>query len=106
MDVLCWALGLLRSEMKVTSIKFERREAKHVDLHTRVVYDVFSVTADGMTMAVYMELSNQPAQSIKQIVMDSIKRKFGSKCDNIDETYKMFIKTWPGDTDHSIIQMH
>lgn len=106
MDVLCWALGLLRSEMKVTSIKFERREAKHVDLHTRVVYDVFSVTADGMTMAVYMELSNQPAQSVKQIVIDAIKRKFGSKCDNIDETYKMFIKTWPGDTDHSIIQMH
>lgn len=106
MDVLCWALGLLRSEMKVTSIKFERREAKHVDLHTRVVYDVFSVTADGITMAVYMELSNQPAQSVKQIVMDAIKRKFGSKCDNIDETYKMFIKTWPGDTDHSIIQMH
>lgn len=91
--------------MKVTSIKFERREAKHIDLHMRVVCDVFSVTVDGITMAVYMELSNQPVQSIKQIVMDAIKRKFGSKCDNIDETYKMFIKTWPGDTDHSIIQM-
>lgn len=106
MDYLCWALGLLRSEMKVTSIKFERREAKHIDLHTRVVYDVFSVTADGMTMAVYMELSDQPEQCIKNIVIDAIKRKFGSKPDNIDETYKMFVKTWPGDTDHSIIQMH
>jgi len=92
--------------MRVTSIKFERREAKHVDLHTRIVYDIFSVTADGLTLAVYMELSNQPVQSVKQIVMDAIKRKFGSKCDNIDETYKMFIKTWPGDIDHSIIQMH
>lgn len=91
--------------MKVTSIKFERREVKHLDLRTKVVYDIFSVTADGLTLAVYMELSNQPAQSVKQIVMDAIKRKFGSKCDNTDETYKMFIKTWPGDTDHSIIQM-
>lgn len=105
MDVLCWALGLLRSEMKVTSIKFERREVKHLDLHTRVVYDIFSVTADGLTLAVYMELSNQPVQSVKQIVMDAIKRKFGSKPNNIDETYKMFIKAWPGDVDHSIIQM-
>lgn len=92
--------------MKVQKIKFERREAKHVDLHTRVVYDVFSVTADDLTLAVYMELSDQPAQSVKQIVMDSIKRKFGSKPDNVDETYKMFIKTWPGDVDHSIIQMN
>lgn len=91
--------------MKVTSIKFERREVKHLDLRTKVVYDIFSVTADDLTLAVYMELSNQPVQSVKQIVMDAIKRKFGSKCDNIDETYKMFIKTWPGDTDHSIIQM-
>ena len=91
--------------MRVTSIKFERREAKHVDLHTRIVYDIFSVTTDGLTLAVYMELSNQPVQSVKQIVMDAIKRKFGSKCDNTDEAYKMFIKTWPGDIDHSIIQM-
>ena len=106
MGYLCWALGLSRSKMKVTFIKFERREAKHIDLHTRVVYDVFSVTADDLTLAVYMELSNQPAQSVKQIVMDAIKRKFGSKPDNIDETYKMFIKAWPGDTDYSIIQMH
>lgn len=106
MDVLCWALGLLRSEMKVTSIKFERREAKHVDLHTRVVYDVFSVTADDITMAVYMELSDQPEQCIKNIVIDAIKRKFGSKPDNIDETYKMFIKAWPDNVDHTIIQMH
>lgn len=92
--------------MKVQKIKFERREAKHIGLHTRVVYDVFSITADNLTLAVYMELSDQPAQSVKQIVMDSIKRKFGSKPDNVDETYKMFIKTWPGDVDHSIIQMN
>lgn len=92
--------------MKVQKIKFERREAKHIGLHTRVVYDVFSITADGLTLDVYMELSDQPSQSVKQIVMDTIKRKFGSKPNNIDETYKMFIKTWPGDTDHSIIQMH
>lgn len=105
MDVLCWALGLLRSKMKVTSIKFERREAKHVDLHTRVMYDVFSVTADDLTLAVYMELSDQPEQCVKNIVIDAIKRKFGSKPDNIDEIYKMFIKTWPGNIDRSIIQM-
>lgn len=92
--------------MKVKAIKFERREVKEVALRLNIVYDVFSVTADGITMAVYMELSNQPAQSVKQIVIDAIKRKFGSKPDNIDETYKMFIKAWPGDTDHSIIQMH
>ena len=92
--------------MKVVSISYKRREVKEVALRLDIVYDIFSVTADGITMAVYMELSNQPAQSVKQIVIDAIKRKFGSKPDNIDETYKMFIKAWPGDVDHSIIQMY
>lgn len=91
--------------MKVVSISYKRREVKEVALRLNINYDVFSVTADGITMAVYMELSDQPEQCIKNIVIDAIKRKFGSKPDNIDETYKMFIKAWPGDIDHSIIQM-
>jgi hypothetical protein len=91
--------------MKVKTIQWLRREVKEVALRLNINYDVFSVTADGITMAVYMELSDQPEQCIKDIVIDAIKRKFGRKPDNINETYKMFIKAWPGDTDHSIIQM-
>lgn len=92
--------------MQVSAIVFERREVKEVALRLNITYDVFSVTADGLTIAVYMELSDQPEQCIKDIVIDAIRRKFGSKPDNIDETYKMFIKAWPGDVDHSVIQMH
>lgn len=92
--------------MQVSAIVFERREVKEVALRLNIIYDVFSVTADSTTMAVYMELSDQPEQCIKDIVMDAIRRKFGSKPDNIDETYKMFVKAWPNDIDHSVIQMH
>lgn len=92
--------------MKVKTINFERREVKEVALRLNITYDVFSVTADGITMAVYMELSDQPEQCIKDIVIDAIKRKFGSKPENIDETYKMFIKAWSNRRDNSIIQMH
>lgn len=92
--------------MQVSAIVFERREVKEVALRLNIIYDVFSVTADGITMAVYMELSDQPEQCIKDIVIDAIRRKFGSKPDNIDKTYKMFVKAWPDDIDHSVIQMH
>ena len=92
--------------MQVSAIVFERREVKEVALRLNITYDVFSVTADGLTMAVYMELSDQPEQCIKDIVIDAIRRKFGSKPDNINKTYKMFIKAWSNRRDNSIIQMH
>lgn len=93
--------------MKVKSIQWQRREAKEVTPRLNITYDVFSVTAeDGLEMAVYMELQDQPESAIKSVVADAIRRKFGSKCENIDEVYKMVIKTWPGNRDHSVIQMY
>jgi hypothetical protein len=93
--------------MKVQSIQWLRREVKEVALRLNITYDVFSVTTDeDSTMAVYMELSDQPESAIKSVVADAIKRKFGIKCDNITEAYQMVIKTWPGNRDHSVIQMY
>jgi hypothetical protein len=92
--------------MQVSNIIFQRREVKEVALRLNITYDVFSVTADNLTLAVYIELSDQPEQCIKDVVIDAIKRRFGSKVDNINETYKMFIKAWSNRRDNSIIQMH
>lgn len=93
--------------MKVKSIQWQRREVKEVALRLNVIYDVFSVTAeDGLEIAVYIELQDQPESAVKPVIADAIRRKFGSKCENIDDAYKMAIKTWPGNRDHSIIQMH
>lgn len=93
--------------MKVKSIQWQRREVKEVAPRLSIIYDVFSITAeDGLEMAVYMELQDQPESAVKPVVADAIRRKFGSKCENINEVYKMVTKVWPGNRDHSVIQMY
>lgn len=92
--------------MIVTSIEYCRHEVHEITPHFSVAYDIFTVTADDLSMAVYMELSNQPESALKSIIADAIRRKFGSKCDNIDKVYQMVMKVWPGRKDHSVIQMY
>ena len=91
--------------MIVKAITWLRRETKEIDLHLNIKYDVFSVEdIEGTTMAVYVILHDQPSNALKYVIADAIKRKFGSKCENINQVYQMMLKTWPN-KDKSILQM-
>jgi hypothetical protein len=91
--------------MIVKAITWLRCETKEIGLHLNIKYDVFSVEdTEGTTMAVYATLRDQPSNALKYVIADAIRRRFGSKCENMNQVYQMMLKTWPN-KDTSIIQM-
>lgn len=57
--------------------------------------DVFKVTADGTTKTVTVDIWYQPYNAIKPILGDALKRKFGEKCDNLNDAFKLYWAALP-----------
>lgn len=86
--------------MNVKSIVFKETVSKKLPLilsngrMSAIRYTVFTVVTDSVLVKkeLWLELENQPEKALKGILEDALKRKFGEKCENIDEAYKMFWK--------------
>ena len=82
--------------MKVTSIVFKEHQILGIDYDAYYREpDYFTVTADGITREVCVDITQCTYSMVKPILAEALKRKFGDKCENIDEAFQMYWKTLP-----------
>lgn len=82
--------------MKVESIKFKRHFTPNMSCGTGYSEsEVCDVTVNGKTYEIWVDTWYCPLSMVKDNLAEALKYKFGDKCENINEAFKMFCEEWP-----------
>lgn len=89
--------------MNIIEIEFKQRIGKTLPVIlsngrvSAIMYTVFTVKSDSLrsTKEIWLDIDNEPESSLKRILAEALKRKYGEPCENIDKVYQRFWRELP-----------